>query len=67
MKPEQRVMIGTEALGKRLSAPSLVEHTADANAVDRRGFETESDDPARKDIHDDHHPEALQQDGLAAK
>ncbi len=60
-------MIGTEALGKRLSAPSLVEHAADSDAVDRRGFDAESDDPTRKDIHDDHHPEALQQDGLAAK
>jgi hypothetical protein len=60
-------MIRTEALGKRLTAPSLVEHAADADAIDMRGFDTESDDPTRKDIHDDHHPEALQQDGLAAK
>ncbi len=60
-------MIGTQALGKRLAAPSLVEHTADADAVDMRRFNTESDDPTRKDIHDEHHPEALQQDGLAAK
>jgi hypothetical protein len=30
MKPEQWVMICTEALGKWLSAPGLVEHAADA-------------------------------------
>jgi hypothetical protein len=67
MKAEQWVMIGTEALGKRLPAPSLVEHAAHADAVDMRGFDTESDDPTRKDVHDNHHPEALQQDRIAAK
>ena len=60
-------MIGTEALGQWLSVPGLVEHSADADAVDRRGFDTESDDPTRKDVPDNHHPEALQQDRLAAK
>jgi len=60
-------MIGTEALGEWLTAPGLVEHAADAGAVDRRGLNTESDDTTRKDIHHDHHPEALQQDRLAAK
>ena len=30
-------------------------------------FNTESDDPAREDIHDDHHPKALQQYGLASE
>jgi len=60
-------MIGTEALGKRLTAPRLVEHTADADAVDMCRFNTESYDPAGEDIHDDHHPETLQQDGLASK
>jgi hypothetical protein len=38
----------------------MVEHTAGADAVDMRRFNTESDDPTRKDIHDDHHPEAPQ-------
>jgi hypothetical protein len=56
MKPEQWVMIGTEALGKRLTAPSLVEHAADADAVDVCGFDTESDDTTRKHVHHDHHP-----------
>jgi hypothetical protein len=36
-------MIGTETLGKRLAAASLVEHAADADAVDMRRFNTESD------------------------
>ena len=67
MKPEQRVMIGTEALGKWLTAPGLVEHAADADAVDMRRFDAESDNTTREDIHHDHHPEALQQDRLAAK
>jgi hypothetical protein len=60
-------MIGTEALWKWLAAPSMVEHTADADAVDMRRFNSESNDPTRKDIHDNHHPEALQEDGLASK
>ena len=53
-------MIGAEALGKWLAAASLIEHAADADAVDVRRFNTESDDPTRKDVHDDHHPEAIQ-------
>jgi len=60
-------MIGTAALGKWLAAASSVEHAADADAVDMRRFNTEFDDPTREDIDDDHHPEALQHDGLAAK
>ena len=67
MKPEERVVVGTEAPGKWLAAPSVVEHAADADAVDRRRFNSESDDTTREDVHDDHHPEALQQDGLASK
>ncbi len=67
MKSEQRVMIGTEALGKWLTTTGVVEHAADADAVDMRRFDTESNDATRKDIHHDHHPEALQQDRLAAK
>jgi hypothetical protein len=67
MKPEQWVMIGTEALGKWLSASGPVEHAADADAVDMRGFDTESDDTTRKHVHHYHHPEALQQDGFASK
>ena len=45
----------------------LVEHAADADAVDMRRLNTESDDPTREDVHDNHHPEALQQDGLASE
>lgn len=67
MKPEQRVMIGTEARGKWLTAAGLVEHAADTDAVDMRRIDTESDDTTRKDIHHDHHPEGLQQDRLAVK
>jgi len=50
-----------------MHAPSMVEHATDADAVDVRRFNSESDDATREDIHDEHHPEALQQDGLAAK
>ena len=68
MKTEQWLMIGTKASsGKRLSIPGPVEHAADADAVDVCGFDTESDDAMGVDIHEDHHPEALQQDRLAAK
>jgi Formyl transferase len=44
-----------------------VEHVTDADAVDMRKFNSESDDTTCEDVHDDHHPEALQQDGLASK
>src|SRR5579864_8614712 len=67
MKPEERVVVGTETPGKWLAAPAVVEHAADADAVDMRRFNSESDDATREDIHDDHHPEALQQEGLASK
>jgi hypothetical protein len=67
MKPEERVVVGTEAPGKWLAAPGVVEHAADADAVDMRRFNSESDDTTREDVQDDHHPEALQQDGLASK
>ena len=60
-------MVGTEALGKWLAAPGLVEQAADADAVDMRRFDAESDDTTCKDIHDDHHPEALQEDGFASE
>src|SRR3984893_9690875 len=67
MKPEERVVVGTEAPGKWLAAPSVVEHAADADAGDMRRINSESDDTTREDVQDDHHPEALQQDGLASK
>jgi len=60
------VMIRTEALGKWLAAPSLIEHTAGADAVDMRRLNTESDDPAREDIHDEHHPGLLLADILSS-
>src|SRR5687767_14562519 len=52
-------MIGTEALGKL--------NMRQTDAVGMRGFDTESDDTTREDMHHDDHPEALQQDRLAAK
>ncbi len=67
MKPEERVVVGTETPGKWLAAPGVVEHAADTDAVDMRRFNSESNDAPREDILDDHHPEALQQDGLASK
>jgi hypothetical protein len=67
MKPEERVVVETETPGKWLASPGVVEHAADADAVDMRRFNSESDDATREDIHDDHHPEALQQDRLASK
>src|SRR5437016_4189740 len=47
MISEERVMIGTDALGKWLASATLVEHTANADAVDMFRFNTESDDPTR--------------------
>ena len=67
MKPEERVVVRTEAPGKWLAAASVVEHAADADAVDMRRFSSESDDTTREDVDDDHNPEALKQDGLASK
>src|SRR3569833_2020458 len=59
MKAGQRVVIGTEILGKRLSASRLVKHAANTDTVDMRRFNTESDNSTREDVHDAHHPEAL--------
>ena len=67
MESAQRVMIGTEALGKWLTGAGLVEHAADADAVDMGGFDAEADDTTRKHVHHHHHPEALQQNRLASK
>ncbi len=44
MKSEQRVIIGTEVFGKWLTAAGLVEHATDADAVDMRRFDSESND-----------------------
>jgi hypothetical protein len=57
---------GSPAIQSGMDA-GLVEHAADAGPVDMRGFDAESDDTTRKHVHDDHHPETLQVDGLAAK
>ena len=67
MKQEERVVVRTEAPGKWLAAASVVEHAADANAVNMRRFSSESDDTTREDVDDDHNPEALKQDGLTFK
>jgi pimeloyl-ACP methyl ester carboxylesterase/quercetin dioxygenase-like cupin family protein len=67
MKQEERVVVRTEAPGKWLAAASVVEHAADANAVNMRRFSSESDDTTREDVDDDHNPEALKQDRLASK
>ena len=67
MESEQRIVIGTQALRESLAGAGVIEHPADADAVDLRWFDTESDDPTREEIHDEQHPEALQSDGLASK
>ena len=60
-------MIGAEALGQRLTSPRLIEHAADADAVNMGPFNTESDDATRENVHDNHHPKALQRDGLTSE
>jgi hypothetical protein len=58
MEPEQRVVISSQVSRMPLAA-GVIEHPADGNAVNIRPLNTKSHDPAREDIHDEHHPEAL--------
>jgi hypothetical protein len=67
MEAEQRVMIGTQVSWQTLPAAGLIEHPADSNAVDMRRLNTESHNPTREDVHDEHDPEALQRDGLTSE
>jgi hypothetical protein len=65
VESEQRVVISAQVLRESLAGAGVIEHPADADSVDLRRFDTESDDPTREEIHDDQHPETLQSDGLA--
>lgn len=67
MEPEQRIVIGTRASREPLAAAGMIEHPTDSDAVDIRCLNTDSYDPTREEVHDEHHPEALQRDGLTSK
>ena len=64
---EQRVVIGTEMARGTLPANGVVEHAAEAGAIDRPALPAESDEAAGELVHDHEDPVALEHDGLAAK
>jgi hypothetical protein len=67
MESEQRIVVRTHVLRERLSRSGLVEHAADRHAIDVSRRNTEADDPAREEIHDDHDPVALENNRLTTE
>jgi hypothetical protein len=55
MESEQRVMIGTHVSWETVPAAGVIEHPADSNAVNMCGLNTESHNPTREDVHDEHY------------
>ena len=64
---EQRVTIGTEMSRGALPANGVVEHPAEAGAIDGAPVHAKSDEAAGELVHDHEHPVALEHDGLTPK
>ena len=60
MESKQWVVVRTHVLRERLARSGVIEHATDRHAVDVSRRNTEADDPAREEIHDDHDPVALE-------
>ena len=56
---EQRVVIGTEMARGTLPTNGVVEHAAEAGAIDSSPLHAESDEAAGELVHDNEHPVAL--------
>ena len=50
METKQRVMIGTQALGKALARDCIVKHPANRYAIDRCTLDTEADQPSVEEL-----------------
>ena len=60
-------MVGTEVFRYTAGGDGCVEHPTEIHTVHIAGMDTESDDTARKLIHDYKNPVALQQNGFTPK
>jgi hypothetical protein len=67
MKSKQRIVVGTQVFGKVLMRDSAIEPPANGNPVNVGRLDSETNDPTREDIHDDHDPIALERNGFTAK
>jgi len=67
MESKKWVVIGTGALGQTLARDCAIEQPAGGDAIDVGGFDTEADDAAAENVHDQHDPMAAQEDRFAAE
>src|SRR6266852_3588338 len=64
---EARIMIGAEMSWCALTTNGGIEHAAEVGATDRTTVHTDSDEAARKLVHNHEHPVGPEHDGLASK
>jgi len=62
VKAKQRIVVSAEVFRWWLTRGCVIEHSANRDSINVCGLDTEADDAAAKDIHDQHHPMAAQQD-----
>jgi hypothetical protein len=67
VESKRRIVVGTNVLGQNLDHAGAIEHPAYRDPIDATGFDAEADDAAAEDIHDKHHPMAVQEDRFAAE
>src|SRR5437867_3544269 len=56
MEAIQRIMIGTQVFGSRLSSNRSIEHATQCHTIDDAGADSESDNPTSVLIHDHKEP-----------
>jgi len=64
VKAKQRIVVGTQVLRFGLASSSVVEHSADPDAINVGRGDAKADDAASEDVHDQQHSMAAQQDGF---
>jgi hypothetical protein len=67
MRPEQRIVIGTEMSRYALPVDGGIEHAADVGARGGTTLHTDADEATAELVHDHEHPVAPKHDRLAAK
>ena len=67
MRPEQRIVVGTEMSGDALPVNGGVEHAADVDARGGATMQAKADKATRELVHNDEHPVASEHDRLASK
>jgi hypothetical protein len=67
MELEQWIVIGADRVRSDAGlGQDATEHPADRGAIERSGVHGNADNPARLQIHDDHHPVRFQYQRLAS-